>query len=415
MRSMVRLVAGAVLLYNDGVRMRLFMKHCQATAERGRIMRRWTIAFIALVAVIALQGGPAHAQTLNARLDALLNDWKQKNAPGMAAALVRDGRIEYRKVFGFADLERRKPITADTQFLLASLTKQFTAMAIMILAERHKLAFDDSLAKFCPEFPGYARSITIRNLLNHTAGLTQYQELLVGKIDENYFRSSKSPPAAHEFTATQALQVLSRQQKLRFTPGEKFEYSDSAYVLLGQIIERITGERYAEFLKETIFDPLGMKDTLVVDERKQHVPRLALAYEKRNDRWQDITYSPENSIYGEDGIYSTINDLFKWDQALYTDRLVSGATLELAFTPGRNNEGKEIVTSVFTHPSSYGFGWFISSMHGEKLVEHSGGWSGYATHILRIPSRRVTAIVLTNASNEDVPDIAWDMAEMSLR
>jgi CubicO group peptidase (beta-lactamase class C family) len=391
------------------------MKQGQATAERGRIMWRWTMVSIALVAAVVLLGGRVHAQTLNARLDALLNDWKQKNAPGMAAALIRDGQSEYRKFFGFADLERRKPISPDTQFLLASLTKQFTAMAIMILAERHKFAFDDSLAKFCPEFPGYARSITIRNLLNHTAGLTQYQELLVGKIGENYFRSSKSPPAAHEFTAAEALQVLSRQQKLRFTPGEKFEYSDSAYVLLGQIIERISGERYAEFLKETIFDPLGMKDTLVVDERKQKVPRLALAYEKRQGRWQDITYSPENSIYGEDGIYSTINDLYKWDQALYTDRLVSRATLEMAFTPGRNNQGEEIATSVFTHPTSYGFGWFISSMHGEKVVEHSGGWSGYSTHILRVPGRRVTAIVLTNSSNEDVPDIAWDMAEMAMR
>jgi CubicO group peptidase (beta-lactamase class C family) len=395
--------------------MPFFMKHGEAMAARSRMIRRCTIASVAVVAIVVLAGGRIHAQTLDARLDALLNEWKQKHGPGMAAALIRDGRIEYRKFFGFADLERRKPITADTQFLLASLTKQFTAMAIMILAERHKLAFDDSLARFCPEFPDYARTITIRKLLNHTAGLTQYQELLIGKIDENYFRSSKSPPAAHEFTAIEALQILSRQQKLRFTPGEKFEYSDSAYLLLGQIIERISGERYAEFLKETIFDPLGMNDTLVVDERKQKVPRLALAYEKRKGRWQDITYSPENSIYGEDGIYSTINDLYKWDQALYTDRLVSRATLEMAFTPGRNNQGEEIATSVFTHPTSYGFGWFISSMHGEKVVEHSGGWSGYATHILRVPGRRVTAIVLTNSSNEDVPDIAWDMAEMALR
>lgn len=375
-------------------------------------MRGCIAAGVALLAFLCVS---ARAQTTNARLDALLNDWKEKNAPGMAAALIRDGRIEYRKVFGFADLEARKPITTDTQFLLASLTKQFTAMAIMILAERHMLQFDDTLAKFCPEFPGYARTITIRHLLNHTAGLTQYQELLVGKPDANYFRSSKSPPAAHEFTVAEALQVLSRQQKLRFTPGEKFEYSDSAYVVLAQIIERASGKRYAEFFKESIFDPLGMKDTLVVDERKQKVPRLALGYAKRDGHWQDITYSPENSIYGEDGIYSTIHDLYKWDQALYTERLVSRSTLEMAFTPGRTNDGKEIMTGILTHPSAYGFGWFISSMQGEKVVEHSGGWSGYATHLLRVPSRGVTAIVLTNSSNDDVPDIAWEMAEIALR
>jgi CubicO group peptidase (beta-lactamase class C family) len=333
----------------------------------------------------------------------------------MAAVLVRDGRIEYRKTFGFADLDARSPITLDTQFLLASLTKQFTAMAILVLVERQRLRLDDTLAKFCPEFPGYARTITIRHLLNHTAGLTQYQELLVGKIDEeSYFRSSKSPPAVHEFTAAEALQALSRQEKLRFPPGERFEYSDSAYVVLGQIIERVTGERYAEFLKETIFDPLGMNDTMVVDERKQKVPRLALAYRMRDGRWQDITYSPENSIYGEDGIYSTVNDLYKWDQALYTERLVSRATLELAFTPGLANDGREIVTDLLPRPNSYGFGWIISSVDGEKDVEHSGGWAGYGTYILRVPSRRVTAIVLTNASNDDVPDLARQMVEISM-
>jgi CubicO group peptidase (beta-lactamase class C family) len=355
-----------------------------------------------------------HAEALTARLDDLLDSWKVKGGPGMAAVLIRDGKIAYQKTFGFADLGAHMRIRPNTQFLLASLTKQFTAMAIMMLVEQHKLRLEDNLATFCPEFPAYARTITIRQLLNHTAGFTQYQELLVGKLPENYFRSSKSAPAAHEFTAVEVLRVLSRQEKLRFPPGERFDYSDSAYVVLAQIIERVNGERYAEFLKETIFDPLGMKDTMVVDERKQKVPRLALAYERGPDGWKDITYSAENSIYGEDGIYSTVNDLYKWDQALYTERLVSRATLDMAFTPGLNNEGKEIVTDVLPRPSSYGFGWFLSSLKGEKDMEHPGGWSGYVTYILRVPSRRLTAIVLSNSSNGDVPEIAQEMVEMAM-
>jgi CubicO group peptidase (beta-lactamase class C family) len=372
----------------------------------------WISASLLLVACVCAS---LHAGKPTARLNELLDPWKLKNAPGMAAVLIRDGRIEYRKTFGLADLESRTPITPDTQFLLASLTKQFTAMAVMILLERRQLRLDDTLAKYCPEFPAYARTITIRNLLNHTAGLTQYQELLVGKIDEQtYFRSSKSVPAAHEFTAAEALQALSRQEKLRFPPGERFEYSDSAYVVLAQIIERITGKRYAEFLKETIFDPLGMNDTLVVDERKQKVPRMALSYAMRNGRWQNITYSPENSIYGEDGIYSTADDLYKWDQALYTERLVSRATLEMAFTPGLASDGKAITTDLLPRPSSYGFGWVIGSVRGEKDVEHPGGWAGYATYILRVPSRRVTAILLTNASNDDVAELARQMAEIAM-
>lgn len=368
-----------------------------------------------IVSVAASLGIRLDASTLAMRINDLIDPWKLKSAPGMAALLIHNGRVEYRTTFGLANLEMRTPITSDTQFLLASLTKQFTAMAILILMERHKLQLDDALAKYCPEFPAYAKTIAIRHLLNHTAGFTQYQELLVGKIDEEtYFRSSKSPPAAHEFTAAEALQALSRQQNLRFAPGTKFEYSDSAYVVLAQIIERISGQRYAEFLKENIFDPLGMKDTLVVDERKQKVPRLALSYSNRTGHWKDITYSPENSIYGEDGIYSTINDLYKWDQALYTGRLVSRATLEMAFTPGIGNDGKQLTTDLLSRPSSYGFGWVISSLDGEKDVEHAGGWAGYVTYILRVPDRHVTAIVLTNASNEDVPDIATQMAEFGM-
>ena len=391
----------------------------------GVIARRLITRRIATIKIRAMMAGcmllaasacvSVQAQTLTPRLNKLLDAWKEKNAPGMAATLVRNGRIEYRRVFGFADLGARTPITPDTQFLLASLTKQFTAMAIMILAERHKLQFDDTLAKFCPEFPAYARTITIRNLLNHTAGLTQYDDILGVKLDENYFRSSKSPPAAHELTSGEVLQLLSREQKLRFASGDKFEYSDSAYVVLGQIVERLSGERYAEFLKETIFDPLGMHGSLVVDERKQKVPRLALGYAKRDGKWQDVTYSPENAVYGEDGIYSTINDLYKWDQALYAQRLVSRLTLEMAFTPGHTNDGNEIKTDLLLRPSSYGFAWFISELYGEKVMEHSGGWSGYATHILRVPSRQVTAIVLTNSSNGDVPDIAQQMAEIAMR
>lgn len=371
-----------------------------------------SLVFLAAL-FIAFLPVSAHAQTFTHRIDSLLAPWNQKNGPGMAALLVEGGQVEYRKSFGLADIDARTPITGDTQFLLASLTKQFTAMAIMILADQGKLRFDDMLAKFCPEFPAYATMITIRNLLEHTSGLPDYEKLLVGDVHEDYFRSSKSSPAKHEFTAAEALAALSRQPKLRFAPGTRFEYSDSGYVVLGQIIERVTGERYAEFLKQAIFDPLGMHDTLVVDERNQKAPRLALGYAERHGEWQDISYTPENHIYGEDDVVSTVGDLYKWDQALYTERLVRRSTLQLAFTPGRLNDGEEIMTDILGRPNSYGFGWFISSLDGAKTVEHSGGWAGYVTYILRIPSRRVTSIVLSNFSNHDVPNLAEDMIELA--
>jgi CubicO group peptidase (beta-lactamase class C family) len=156
-----------------------------------------------------------------------------------------------------------------------------------------------------------------------------------------------------------------------------------------------------------------MLDTLVLDERRHAGSRLALAYRKRNGQWQDITYSPENYEYGDGGVESTINDLFKWDQALYGGKLVRRATLDLAFAPGRTRDGKVIETHFFGHPSAYGFGWFVGSDHGALVVEHGGDWSGYRAHIIREPSRRVTAIVLTNSSNDDVSRLAHVMMEIA--
>jgi CubicO group peptidase (beta-lactamase class C family) len=286
-------------------------------------------------------------------------------------------------------------------------------MAIMILYEHGKIKFDDTLDKYCPEFPAYARSIRIRDLLHHVSGLPDYEKLTVGTIGDNFFRSSKGPPAEHEFTSAEVLRTLSRQPRLEFAPGSRFEYSNSGYEVLGQIVERVSGKRYAEFLKEKIFDSLGMQGTLVLDERKHSGPHLALAYRKRNGQWKDITYSPESYEYGDGGVESTGNDLFKWDQALYTGKLVRRSTLDLAFRPGRTSSGKIIETHFFEYPSAYGFGWFISSENGATVLEHGGEWSGYRTDIIRVPSRQVTAIVLTNSSNNDVGQIAHRMIEIA--
>ena len=368
-----------------------------------------------LAAMFALGILGAQAQTVNARLDALVAPYREKNAPGMVAMLIRDGRVAWQTAFGLADLDTRRAITPDTQFELGSMTKQFTAMAIMILADRGKLRFDDTLDRYCPEFPPYARTVRIRDLLHHTAGLPDYEALMVGKIGDDFFRSSKGPRAAHEFTSAEVLQTLSRQPKLKFPPGSRFEYSNSGYEVLAQIVERVSGRRYREFLRENIFGPLGMRDTLVLDERRQPGPRLALAYEKRNGHWDDVTYSPENYEYGDGGVESTAHDLFKWDQALQAGKLVRRATLDLAFTPGRTSDGTVIETHYFEHPSAYGFGWFISSDHGARVQEHGGEWSGYRSHIIRIPSRRLTAIVLTNSSNQHVSRIAHRMIEIAER
>jgi len=376
-----------------------------------------TLKFLLAAALLCVD---CQAQDLASRLDTLLAEHQENNGPGMAAMLIRDGRIAYRKDFGYADLDAHTVIARDTQFLFGSMTKQFTAMAILILKERGQLQLEDPLAKFCPEFPAYARTITIRHLLNHTSGLPDYEELLLGaKVDyDKLFQSSKSPRAAHEFTSAEALHVLSRQPELHFAPGEKFEYSNSGYVVLAQIIERLSGMRYAEFMKRNIFDPLKMHATLVVDERHQRMARLARGYGKRNGEWRDIGYTPVDYIYGEDGIHGTIDDLYKWDQALYTERLVHGAALAMAFEPGHTNDGKNtgtFMSAILKRPTSYGFGWFIAPENGALELEHGGSWSGYRSYIVRIPPRRITAIVLMNSADDQVGAITHQMVDAAGR
>lgn len=323
---------------------------------------------VVLLFLAASTGPWAQTPTIPERLDSLLRKFDRNDAPGVAAMVIYKGQIAYKRGFGMADLENKIPITPRTQFLLASLSKQFTAMGIMIAHEQGKLRYEDPLSKFFPEFPEYASRITVRHLLQHFSGLPDYEEILVGRIGSDFFRPSTSSRAPHEFTAAEALAALARQPKLRFEPGAKYEYSNSGYVVLGQILEKATHMRYAEFLERNIFVPLAMKDSLVYDERKQKAPLLALGYEHKGG-WRDITYSPLNCIYGEDNVITTLEDLYRWDQALYGDKLVPRAAMEEAFTSGKTAAGKE---------TGYGLGWMVHTKGKRRTLEHSGSWRATA-------------------------------------
>jgi CubicO group peptidase (beta-lactamase class C family) len=344
---------------------------------------------VVLLSLVACVCPWAQTPTISERLDSLLRKFDRNDAPGVAAMVIYKGQVAYQRGFGMADLENKIPITPQTQFLLASLSKQFTAMGIMIAREQGKLRYDDPLSKFVPEFPEYAGRITVRHLLLHLSGLPDYEEILVGKIGSDFFRPATSPPAAHDFTAAEALAALARQPKLRFEPGAKYDYSNSGYVVLGQILERATHMRYAEFLERNIFAPLAMKDSLVYDERKQKAPLLALSYQHK-DGWRDISYSPLNCIYGEDNVITTLEDLFRWDQALYSEKLVPRAAIEEAFTSGKTAAGKE---------TGYGFGWMIQTKGKRRILEHAGAWAGYRTYIRRVPEDQLTIALLFNRSD----------------
>jgi len=338
------------------------------------------------------------------QVDALFSRWDHTDTPGAAVMVIQKGKVVLKKGYGLADLESRSPITSDTAFLLASVTKQFTAMAIMILQERKQLSFDDPLSKFFSEFPPHAQSVTVRLLLNHLAGFPEYDDLFVatGKIDKNWPRSSKSKRSEFEPTAKDALGLLAGVKTLRFEPGTKFEYSNSGYVILAQIVEKVSGQRFSAFLQQNIFQPLEMNRSILYDETRPPLQNAALSYELQNGAYQDISYAPQNAVYGEDNIYTTLDDMFRWDQALYGEKLVRAETLKQAFTPGRLNHGKSI---------GYGFGWFVES----RRVRHSGSWLGYRTAIARYPDKEFSVIVLSNVAECGVGTIVDKISEIFLK
>jgi CubicO group peptidase (beta-lactamase class C family) len=255
------------------------------------------------------------------------------------------------------------------------VSKQFAAMAIMLLEEDGKLSYDDSIGKYVPELQAY-EGVTIRHLLLHTGGLPDYYDV----ID-----TSAGMP-----TNQDAAVLLGKMAKADFSPGERYEYSNAGYDMLGPIVEAASGMPFSQFVQQRIFAPLGMDGSRVHDHRLPVIPNRARGYEPAESGFVLNNDDPLNAIVGSGSIFSTLNDLFRWDQALYTEELVSAATLELAFTSGVNNNGESL---------DYGFGWRTDEYAGHKRLRHGGSWVGFRSHIARIPELRFTVILLSNRAD----------------
>jgi len=321
----------------------------------------------AIVCLLGTINAYSQVQTKASKIDALMRTLSERGQFSGSILVAEHGRIIFEHGFGKSDMKRNVAFTPDTPVYLASLTKQFTAMAIMMLAERHQLSYSDPLAKYFPEFPSYAAKITIRNLLNHTSGVPDYVALGLERSG---------------LTNKDVLGALVRQESPRFSAGAKFEYSNSNYILLALIVEKVSGQAYRLFLKRNIFAPLGMKNTFVYDQPRPESAGRARGYNRfGNDSDYDLL------TYGEGGIYSSVDDLFKWDQALYTEKLVKQSALDEAFTRPKLNDGSSV---------NYGFGWSIAEYNGETIFAHAGRYGGFNTYIKRFPKERTTIIFLTN-------------------
>lgn len=303
-----------------------------------------------------------------------------------AVLIARDGKPVFSRGYGKANYELDVPNTPDTVFQIASLTKQFTAAAILQLQERGKLKVGDPVCKYVDDCPAAWRPITLRHLLTHTSGIKNFSSL--PGWDEDIGRRTYRP---------YELVDLFRNLPLEFAPGERFKYSNSGYVLLGLVIERASGKRYGEFLHENIFAPLGMTRT-VFDDNLTLIPGRAAGYYSRGTDFVLTPYNVNQSTqFAGSGIATTTKDLLVWDQALYTTRLLSQPSLDEMFAPYKND---------------YAYGWQTGQKLGRRKLDHSGSNDGYSSYLIRFPDQRVTVIVLSNSDRTSAGKAGSNLASI---
>jgi CubicO group peptidase (beta-lactamase class C family) len=372
-------------------------------------------SLVILVAASSLfaQSSP---RDLAKQLDTAFSGLATADTPGFAVLVKKDNRVAFEKGYGVRDLRTKTAIDARTNFRLASFSKQFTAMAIMLLVREGQLRYDQTLAQVFPEFPAYGKTITVRNLLNHTGGLPDYEDLMdaLEKTKGPIWSPEKQIPDA------EVLQLLEKESQGKFAPGTKWEYSNSGYVVLGLIVAKVSGKPFGEFLRERIFVPLKMDHTLVFEKGKNEVTNRAFGHSKKENAFLETDQSSTSATQGDGGIYSNLQDLSKWDDALRDHTLLSEREFALAITPAKLPPGadsklaEDVPKSLRGHASAYGFGWFLNLQDPHPLMWHYGDTMGFKTAIFRYVRDNLTVIVLCNRSDVDQGALGLKAAQVVL-
>ncbi len=332
--------------------------------------------FAGLAAIILLGGCAAGAKP-SEPIDVLMQHYAGE-APGASLLVLKDGKPIVRRGYGLANLEDNARATPATNYRLASVSKQFTAAAILLLAEGGHLDLDDPVRRWLPSLPATTTTVTLRQLLTHTGGLVDYEDLI-------------PPGTTAQVSDDDVLRLLSATPNTYFAPGSAYRYSNSGYVLLGLVVERASGMSLPLYLEQRIFQPLHMDHTLLYEHGKgPEVANRAYGYSEENGRWTRTDQSVTSATRGDGGIYSSIDDLAKWDAALYDDRLLSAASRQLAFSPHVQVTGEP-------YEASYGYGWRITG----DTVWHSGESIGFRNVIVRWPKQRLTVILLSNRNDPE--------------
>jgi CubicO group peptidase (beta-lactamase class C family) len=331
-------------------------------------------------------------------VDALFS-FVAEGEPGAAVIVIKEGEILYQQGYGLADRKHRTPTTPQTAFHLASAGKQFTAMAIMMFYEEGKLDYDDPIGAHLPELTGLGEEVTLRRMLHHTSGIPGWEG---GETDiYEALQEQVSEPTSQDLVT-----YLSdwSEEELAYTPGDQYDYSNPGYDLLGALIERLSGQSFGDFMEEHIFSPLEMESTFSLpNPEKFALPNRARGYVAEDGTFTVYDTDPLDNLVGSGSIYSTVEDLYRYDQALYTNDLVSQETLAEAFQPAYLNDETE-------YP--YGFAWELSEDESMIYQGHSGAWEGYLSYILRIPEEHLSVVVLSNRTDSDPESLAFEIADL---
>ncbi len=357
---------------------------------------RFAATFLVLVPLSAFAAAvpsSAGGDETTAKVDKIFAEWDTTVTPGAALAVVREGKIIYERGYGMASLEDGLVMTPSKVFDVGSVSKQFTAACATLLVAEGKIGLEDDIRKYLPEMPAYEKPITVSHLLHHTSGLRDYNALL----ELAGFRADADCPTVEE-----ALRIICLQKKLNYIPGQEYSYTNTGFFLLSQIVERVSGKSLNAFATERIFGPLGMTRTLFQDDHNQIIRNRARGYDRAGQGFRiDMSAWDET---GDGNVYTTVEDLYLWDQAFYSNALGKNV-MDMMHTRGVLNDGKTI---------DYAFGLVVDEYKGLKTVSHGGAWAGFRAAIIRFPEEKFSVICLANLGDMDPEDLGYKVADIYL-
>jgi len=350
------------------------------------------ISLIAIAIMYLKSNTIVYAQNLDFKIDSLLSTVFKENGPGTAFLVAKNGKPIYRKAFGKANLELNVDMQPNNVFQIGSMTKQFTAMSVLMLMEEGKLKLDDDITLFIPDYPTGGKSLTIHHLLTHTSGVKDYTRM---KSIMDIAKKDLSPKELVEFFMNEPMQ---------FSPGEKFEYNNSGYVLLGYIVELVSGETYEDFVEKRIFQKIGMNDSRYANDREV-IKNRAYGYHNRGEFTNKMIISL-HIPYASGALMSTVDGMLKWQEAINNNVLVKQSTINKAFTKYTLNNGDQL---------TYGYGWHLKDIEGIPTREHGGSIFGYKSMAVYVPSKDIYVIGFSNCDCNSPTKVTRDIAQLVLK